>query len=232
MRILGIDPGYALMGYGIIEKNGNRFSVCDYGSISTEAGAPMPHRLKFLYASLMDIIAEWRPEEAAIEELFYNTNAKTVINVGQARGVAVLACVNSGIEIAEYTPLQIKQALVGYGRAEKKQVQQMVKALLCLEKVPKPDDTADALAVAICHANSSGAASGMAACIERALEAEKRRSAGARQKRGRGAGAETSAALGGAGDLKRSPLAQLAETGGEPRGRKPKKEGFRIIRGS
>ena len=88
MRILGIDPGYALMGYGIIEKKGNQFTVCDYGSISTEAGAPMPQRLKFLYSSLMDIIAQWQPEEAAIEELFYNTNAKTVINVGQARGVA------------------------------------------------------------------------------------------------------------------------------------------------
>ena len=175
MRILGIDPGYALMGYGIIEKRGNRFSAWDYGSVSTEAGEPMPHRLKFLYASLMDIIAEWQPQEAAIEELFYNTNAKTVINVGQARGVAVLACVNSGLKIAEYTPLQIKQALTGYGRAEKQQVQQMVKALLSLEKVPKPDDTADALAVAICHANSSSSAHGMAACIERALQAERKR---------------------------------------------------------
>lgn len=175
MRILGIDPGYALMGYGIIEKNGNRFSVCDYGSISTDAGAPMPQRLKFLYSSLMDIIAEWQPEEAAVEELFYNTNAKTVINVGQARGVAVLACVNSGLKIAEYTPLQIKQALTGYGRAEKNQVQQMVKVLLHLKKVPKPDDTADALAVAICHGNSAGAASRMSAAVEKALRDDKKR---------------------------------------------------------
>ncbi len=175
MRILGIDPGYALMGYGIIEKNGNRFSACDYGSISTQAGDSMPRRLKLLYSSLMDIIAEWQPEEAAVEELFYNTNAKTVINVGQARGVAVLACVNSGIEIAEYTPLQIKQALVGYGRAEKTQVQQMVKALLGLEKVPKPDDTADALAVAICHGNSTGSACRMSAAIEKALKLENER---------------------------------------------------------
>lgn len=178
MRILGIDPGYALMGYGIIEKKGNQFAVCDYGSISTEAGAPMPQRLKFLYSSLMDIIAEWQPEEAAIEELFYNTNAKTVINVGQARGVAVLACVNSGIEVREYTPLQIKQALAGYGRAEKKQVQQMVKAILHLEKVPKPDDTADALAVAVCHGNSCGAAARMSRAIEKALEEEHRRNSG------------------------------------------------------
>lgn len=184
MRILGIDPGYALMGYGVIEKKGNRFSVCDYGSISTEAGAPMPQRLKFLYSSLMDVIAEWQPEEAAIEELFYNTNAKTVINVGQARGVAVLACVNSGIEIAEYTPLQIKQALVGYGRAEKNQVQQMVKVLLHLAKVPKPDDTADALAVAVCHANSCGTVSKMSAAIEKALAAEKRGDAPQKKKDG------------------------------------------------
>ncbi len=165
MRILGIDPGYALMGYGVIEQNGNSFRVIDYGSISTEAGTPMPERLKFLYSSLMDIIADTEPEAAA-------TNAKTVINVGQARGVAVLACVNSGLTIDEYTPLQIKQALVGYGRAEKKQVQQMVKTILKLDAVPKPDDTADALAVAICHANSSGGSSRLAASIEKALAKE------------------------------------------------------------
>jgi crossover junction endodeoxyribonuclease RuvC len=175
MRILGIDPGYALMGYGVIEQQGNRFKVVDYGSISTEAGLPMPERLKYIYSSLMDIIAETEPETAALEELFYNTNAKTVINVGQARGVAVLACVNSGLQIYEYTPLQIKQALVGYGRAEKKQVQQMVKTILKLEKVPKPDDTADALAVAICHANSSAGSSRLAASIEKALAKEDRK---------------------------------------------------------
>lgn len=169
MRILGIDPGYALMGYGVIEQQGNNFKVIDYGSISTEAGTPMPERLKFIYSSLMDIIAETEPEVAALEELFYNTNAKSVINVGQARGVAVLACVNSGLSIDEYTPLQIKQALVGYGRAEKKQVQQMVKTLLGMKSVPKPDDTADALAVAICHANSAAGSSRLAASIEKAL---------------------------------------------------------------
>lgn len=173
MRILGIDPGYALMGYGVIEQTGNQFKVLDFGSISTGPSAPMPHRLKYLYSSLMEIIAETEPEGAALEELFYNTNAKTVINVGQARGVAVLACVNSGLEVAEYTPLQVKQALVGYGRAEKKQVQQMVKAILGLEKVPKPDDTADALAVAICHANSSFGNSRYQQAIEKALQAER-----------------------------------------------------------
>ena len=116
----------------------------------------MPERLKFLYSSLMDIIADTEPEAAALEELFYNTNAKTVIKVGQARGVAVLACVNSGLTIDEYTPLQIKQALVGYGRAEKKQVMEMTRMFLHLDSIPRPDDAADALALAICHAHSSG----------------------------------------------------------------------------
>lgn len=173
MRILGIDPGYALMGFGVIEQKGNRFDVIDYGCISTGPSAPMPERLKYLYSSLMDIIAETEPDCAALEELFYNTNAKTVINVGQARGVAVLACVNSGLNVDEYTPLQIKQALVGYGRAEKQQVQQMVRALLKLKKVPKPDDTADALAVAICHAHTSLGGSRFKQTVEKALQAEK-----------------------------------------------------------
>ncbi|MGI6206491.1 MAG: crossover junction endodeoxyribonuclease RuvC [Anaerovoracaceae bacterium] len=172
MRILGVDPGYALMGYGVIERRGSRLKAIDYGSISTGPSAPMPERLKFLYSSLMDIIAETEPEAASFEELFYNTNAKTVINVGQARGVAVLACVNSGVEVAEYTPLQIKQALVGYGRAEKKQVQQMVKTILGLDKVPKPDDTADALAAAICHANSMGGNATLKNAIDQALAKE------------------------------------------------------------
>lgn len=157
MRIIGIDPGYAIMGYGIIDMKGNHFSVVDFGSITTDAKMPMPERLKRLYSSLMDIIALYEPDEASVEELFFNTNAKTAIMVGQARGVAVLACCNSGVEISEYTPLQIKQALVGYGRAEKKQVQEMVRMILHLDEVPKPDDTADALAAAVCHGHSAGA---------------------------------------------------------------------------
>lgn len=156
MRILGIDPGFAILGYGIIEKKGNHFSVCGYGAVTTEAGIPMPDRLKQIYCELMEIIAEYQPEAASIEELFFNTNITTAIQVAQARGVAILACANSGVAIAEYTPLQIKQGLVGYGRAEKKQVQQMVKTILNLKEVPKPDDTADALAAAICHGHSSG----------------------------------------------------------------------------
>lgn len=156
MRILGIDPGYAILGYGIVEMKGNRFKAIDYGAVTTDAKTDMPDRLKILYNSLMGLILEYEPDVASVEELFFNTNAKTAILVGQARGVAVLACANSGLEIAEYTPLQIKQALVGYGRAEKQQVQLMVKTLLNLKEVPKPDDTADALAAAVCHGHSAG----------------------------------------------------------------------------
>lgn len=156
MRILGIDPGYAILGWGVIDMKGNHFKVVDYGAVTTDAKMEMPDRLKILYNSLMDIIVRYEPEVASIEELFFNTNAKTAILVGQARGVAVLACANSGLEIEEYTPLQIKQALVGYGRAEKKQVQLMVKTILNLKEIPKPDDTADALAAAVCHGHAAG----------------------------------------------------------------------------
>lgn len=156
MRILGIDPGYAILGYGIIDVRGNRFSVVDYGSILTDSSMKMPERLQALYSGLTELIQKYNPDEASIEELFFNNNAKTAILVGEARGVAVLACANGNLPIGEYTPLQIKQALVGYGRADKKQVQYMVKTMLNLESVPKPDDTADALAAAICHAHSMG----------------------------------------------------------------------------
>ena len=154
MRILGIDPGYAILGYGIIDVTGNRFSVVDYGAILTDTSMEMPQRLKRLYDGLTNLIKIYEPDEASIEELFFNNNAKTAILVGAARGAAVLACANGGLPIGEYTPLQIKQALVGYGRADKKQVQFMVKTMLNLKSVPKPDDTADALAAAICHAHS------------------------------------------------------------------------------
>lgn len=156
MRILGIDPGFAILGYGVVDMKGNRFSPCGYGAVTTEAGMEMPDRLKHLYSCLMELIAEYQPEVAAIEELFFNKNTKTALLVGQARGVAILACANSGLPIYEYTPLQIKQALVGYGRAEKAQVQIMVKTILNLKEIPKPDDTADALAAAVCHGHSAG----------------------------------------------------------------------------
>ena len=155
MKILGIDPGYAILGWGIIEKTGNKFRPIDYGAITTDKDMPMPERLQVLYDELREIIREHDPEVASIEKLFFNTNTTTAINVGQARGVAILACVQGDLQVAEYTPLEIKQALVGYGRADKKQVQFMVKTMLNLKEVPKPDDTADALAAAICHAHSA-----------------------------------------------------------------------------
>ena len=132
MRILGIDPGYAILGYGIIDITGNKFSVVDYGAILTDTSMEMADRLKRLYDGLTELIKIYKPDEASIEELFFNNNAKTAILVGEARGVAVLACANGGLPIGEYTPLQIKQALVGYGRADKKQVQFMVKTMLSL----------------------------------------------------------------------------------------------------
>lgn len=155
MRVLGIDPGYAILGYGIVDINGSRLTPVRYGAITTDKDMEMPLRLKHIYAKLMEIIKESEPDVSAVEELFFNSNAKTAILVGQARGAAILACINSGLEVYEYTPLQIKQALVGYGRAEKEQVQYMVKMLLKLDEVPKPDDAADAVATAICHCNSA-----------------------------------------------------------------------------
>lgn len=155
MKIFGIDPGYAILGWGIIEKTGNRFQAVEYGAITTDKDIEMPVRLEMLYNGLREIIEEQKPDVASIEKLYFNTNTTTALNVGQARGVAILACVKGGLEVAEYTPLQIKQALVGYGRADKKQVQYMVKTMLNLREIPKPDDTADALAAAICHGHSA-----------------------------------------------------------------------------
>ena len=155
MIILGIDPGYAILGWGVIEKTGNHFRAIDYGAVTTDKDMEMPDRLEALYNGLREIIEEYRPEEASIEKLFFNTNTTTAINVGQARGVAILACVKGGLKVGEYTPHEIKQAQVGYGRADKQQVQFMVKTMLNLPEVPKPDDTADALAAAICHGHSA-----------------------------------------------------------------------------
>lgn len=154
--ILGIDPGYAIVGYGLINYEKNRFSVIDYGAITTEAKTPFNQRLQIIFNDLTALIEKYKPQAMAIEKLFYNTNAKTVIDVAQARGVIMLAAQINGINAFEYTPLQVKQSVVGYGRAEKKQVQEMTRVILNLEKIPKPDDTADALAMAICHAHSSG----------------------------------------------------------------------------
>jgi crossover junction endodeoxyribonuclease RuvC len=154
MRILGIDPGIALAGFGIVEKDGVKVKAGSYGHISTESGVPVAHRLKILYDDMVNIVEEYRPDVMAVEELFFNKNVKTAIIAAQARGVIILAAVNSGVDVVEYTPLQVKQSVIGYGRASKQQVQFMVKELLRLKEIPKPDDTADALAIAICHAHS------------------------------------------------------------------------------
>jgi len=154
MIVMGIDPGYAITGYGIVEKIGNNFKLIDYGAVTTDAGVDFPKRLDILYSGLTDIINKYNPEVIGMEELFFNKNIKTAIAVGQGRGVAVLAVQRAGKPLYEYTPLQVKQAVVGYGRAEKMQVQKMVQIMLKLKSIPKPDDAADALAVAICCGNS------------------------------------------------------------------------------
>lgn len=154
MRVLGIDPGLAIVGYSIIETDANKIKMLEYGCIKTEVEISTPDRLNIIFNRLNEIIKQYNPEDMAIEELFYNKNVKTVISIGQARGVEVLSGISNGLQIYEYTPLQIKQAVVGYGRAEKKQIQNMVKFILGLNEIPKPDDAADALAVAICHSFS------------------------------------------------------------------------------
>ncbi len=154
MRILGIDPGFATLGYGIIELNGSRFETIKYGAITTPSQMEMPERLRIIFSELTELIIKYEPQEASVEELFFNKNTKTALKVAQARGAIILTCANNDLQIFEYTPLQIKQALVGYGRADKKQIQIMVKNILNLDAIPKPDDTADALAAAVCHGNS------------------------------------------------------------------------------
>ncbi|MDO4661704.1 MAG: crossover junction endodeoxyribonuclease RuvC [Tissierellia bacterium] len=151
MIVLGIDPGIALMGYGVVEFKSNRVKMIEYGVVSTSSKTRTTQRLKILYDNLNDIINEYKPDEFAIEELFFNKNVKTAIEVGHARGVQVLCAENNNLPIYEYTPLQIKQAITGYGRADKKQMQLTVKTLLNLDKLPRPDDAADALAVSLCH---------------------------------------------------------------------------------
>ena len=153
MRVLGIDPGYAIVGFGVIDSVGIRHKAIDYGVITTPAGIPIEDRLLMIYEQLTAIIKKHRPDAIAIEELFFNTNHTTAIPVAEARGVILLCAKQCGLQIFEYTPLQVKQAVVGYGRAEKKQVITMVTTLLELKAPPKPDDTADALALAICHSN-------------------------------------------------------------------------------
>ena len=156
MVVLGIDPGYAIVGWGVIEYSHSRFKVLGYGAITTEAQTPFPERLQIIYNDMCYLFTKYKPEVMSMEKLFYNSNQKTVIDVAQARGVITLAAQMNNKNIFEYTPLQVKQSVTGYGRAEKKQVQEMTKIILNLSRVPKPDDTADALAMAICHAHVNG----------------------------------------------------------------------------
>lgn len=160
MVILGIDPGYAIVGWGVIEYAHSRFRVLGYGAITTEADTPFPERLQIIYNDMCYLFTKYKPEVMSMEKLFYNSNQKTVIDVAQARGVITLAAQMNNKSIFEYTPLQVKQSVTGYGRAEKKQVMEMTRSILNLPEVPKPDDTADALAMAICHAHCSGSAIG------------------------------------------------------------------------
>lgn len=154
MIILGIDPGTATTGYGLINKDGPRHTVMDYGVILTPAKTPLHDRLDTIFEELSAIIEKAKPDHIVVEELFFTNNAKTAIAVGQARGVILLAGKKKGCEVFEYTPLEVKMALTGYGRADKNQIQQMVKSLLGLSEIPKPDDAADALAIAMCHAQT------------------------------------------------------------------------------
>ena len=151
MIVLGIDPGIAIMGYGVVEPKENKIKVLENGVLTTSSKTRTPERLEILYNNLEGIIKEYKPDEFAIEELFFNQNVKTAITVGHARGVQVLCAQANNIPIYEYTPLQIKQAITGYGRADKKQMQLTVTTLLNLKDMPGPDDAADALAVALCH---------------------------------------------------------------------------------
>ena len=155
MRILGIDPGYAIVGFGVLDYDGHRFEPIEYGAVLTEAGKPFPERLKAINEDIEFIFDKFRPDCMAVERLYFTSNQKTAIDVAQARGVTVLSAAKRNIPVYEYTPLQVKMAVVGYGKAEKKQVMEMTRNLLGLAQIPKPDDAADALAIAICHGHST-----------------------------------------------------------------------------
>ncbi len=154
MLVLGIDPGYAIVGWGIVDITSGRLTPVAFGAITTKAGEPFPQRLLKISQKIGAVLDKYRPQAVSIEKLYFNTNTTTAIDVAQARGVIVCEAAKRNIDIFEYTPIQVKLAVVGYGQAEKKQVMEMTRQLLKLKEVPKPDDTADALAVAICHAHS------------------------------------------------------------------------------
>ncbi len=153
MRILGIDPGIAIVGFGFVDKQGSQLKPVQYGSIQTEAGLSLPLRLRQVFEATQQLLAAYQPDEVAVEKLFFSKNVTNAFSVGQARGVILLAAELAGIPVYEYTPMQVKQAVTGYGGAQKKQIQEMVRLLLKLREAPKPDDVADALGIAITHAH-------------------------------------------------------------------------------
>lgn len=155
MRVMGIDPGSNCTGCGVIEEINNELKVIYWGSIKSKARQSFPQRLKFIYDELVAVIQNFNPDEVAVEDMFFATNVKSALKLGQTRGIAILSAVNEGKPVAEYSPLEVKQSVVGYGRAEKQQVQEMVTAILKLKEKPEPFDASDALAVAICHIHST-----------------------------------------------------------------------------
>lgn len=155
IRILGIDPGYAIVGFGVVDYDGRKFFPIEYGAILTEAHTPFTRRLRSIHTDMEFIFEKFRPDCMAVEKLFFTTNQKTAIDVAQARGITVLSAAVRDIPVYEYTPLQVKSAVVGYGKAEKQQVMEMTRQLLNLAQIPKPDDAADALAIAICHGHTT-----------------------------------------------------------------------------
>lgn len=156
MVILGIDPGYAIVGYGIIRTERGRYMPLEHGAVVTKAGQDFNRRLEIVYDGIAEVLQKWRPEAVSLEKLFFQNNQKTAIGVAEARGVILLAAQKARVPVFEYTPLQVKLAVTGYGQAQKPQVMEMTRRLLCLKEVPKPDDTADALAMAICHGQAAG----------------------------------------------------------------------------
>ena len=154
IRILGIDPGYAIVGFGVLDYDGVNFSPIEYGAVLTEAGVPFPERLRAIHEDIEFIFNKFKPDCMAIERLYFTTNQKTAIDVAQARGITVLSAAIRNVPVSEYTPRQVKLAVTGYGKAEKKQVMEMTKSILGLAQIPKPDDAADALAIAVCHGHT------------------------------------------------------------------------------
>ena len=174
MRIIGIDPGYAIVGYGVLDYEKTRFSVVNYGAITTAAGTSFDRRLMEIYDDMCTVLDMFKPDCMSIEKLYFTNNKTTGIMVAQARGVILLAARKKGVPTYEYTPMQVKQSVVGYGKAVKKQVMEMTRILLRLEKIPKPDDAADALAIAICHGHSAGSYMGRSRLEEAIARSEAR----------------------------------------------------------